>query len=347
MNLKDFRDALYQIQGKTIAVVYIFEEEKSEGYDHYDIWKSDVISEWLNAIQLNHCCPLIMDVRTFMQKAVNHTLPHVDFVLNLNAGNKILSTLGLVPSICSFLGIPCIPCNTMSIITGEHKAIANCVASATDLNLPNSNPNVEECIFRPLNFGSSRGIIKGSSNNLTKKGIYQEFIKGYDITTPILYNPLTEKLQVLPTVMYYSEDKDIEWFFNETVKENRKGYNKKIIEIDEITKEKYINLSQKLDINCYCRIDARVKCDSKEEWNEICVSPIPANKIFFIEINPMPTLKPNINIHNSLNALKKGHAFYDCYKEYENYHGIISPTGFILFCSMLSNLKPSIKEKGI
>ena len=130
MTKEEFKNALHRIQGKTIAVVYIFEGEQGEGFEHYDIWQSDVISEWLYAIQQNHCRPLIMDVRTFILKAMSQTLPEIDFVLNLNNGNKVLSTLGLVPSVCSFLNIPCIPCNTVSIIAGEHKGIANYVASA-------------------------------------------------------------------------------------------------------------------------------------------------------------------------------------------------------------------------
>lgn len=347
MIIRNFQESLYMIQGKTVAVVYIFEGEDIEGYEHYDIWQSDVICEWLNAIHLNHCYPLILDVRTFIQKAMNNTLPHIDFVLNLNAGNKKLSTLGLIPSVCSFLNIPCIPCNTVSIIAGEHKNIANYVANATNLNLPKFNPSTGERIFRPINYGSSRGVIKGMLNNCAKEGVCQEFIQGYDITTPILYNPIAGKLQALPTVMYYSNDKDINWFFNEEVKEKRDGYKKQILKIDPLTEEQYINLSEKLSINCYCRIDARVKCGSKDEWKELCSRPIPSEKIYFIEINPMPTLKQNINIHNAINALYEGHPFYNCYTEYKSLYKTSSPTGFILFCSMLANLEPSIEKKRI
>lgn len=338
MTKEEYRTALHKLQGKTIAVVYIFEGEESKGTEHYDIWQSDVISEWLNAIQLNHCRPYIMDARTFTLKAMSNTLPHIDFVLNLNNGNKTLSTLGLVPSVCSFINIPCIPCNTVSIIAGEHKGIANYIASATQLSLPKFIPNSSEGIFRPFNFGSSRGVVRTKENNNLTEGLYQEFIKGYDITTPILYNPLTNSLQVLPTVMYYSENKDIEWFFNEEVKEKRGGYKKRILQLDFSTEKKYIEMAKKIGITNYCRIDARVKCSSAEEWGDLCSAPIPAEKVYFIEINPMPTLKQNINIHNSLNALEKGHPLFECYSEYTDFVATHSPTGFILSCSMLANL---------
>lgn len=339
MTIEEFKEMQNSIKGKTIAIVYIFEGETSKGFEHYDIWQSDVISEWLLAIQENACHPLILDVRTFIQKAMDKSLPHIDFVINLNAGNKILSTLGLVPSVCSFLDIPCIPCNTVSIISGEHKGIANCIANSMNLNLPNNNPPADKSIFRPYNFGSSRGVVKGISKYSNKSGVYQEFIKGYDITTPLLYNPISGKLEALPTVMYYPENKDINWFFNEDVKEKRGGYKKKIVEIDPKIEAEYIKLANNLGINCYCRIDARIKCDSSNEWEQIVKSPIPASKIFFIEINPMPTLKKNINFHNSIDSINENSNFFELYNQYRTDHVSNTQTGFILLCSIIANIK--------
>ncbi len=84
MNINDFQNSIYKIQKKTIALVYIFEDEEAVGYEHYDIWKSDVISEWILAIQEINCKPLILDARTFAEKAFNKSLPQVDAVINLN-----------------------------------------------------------------------------------------------------------------------------------------------------------------------------------------------------------------------------------------------------------------------
>lgn len=336
MQIKDFYNSLNDIKGKTIAVVYIFEGENEKGYEHYDIWQSDVISEWISAIQEIGCKPLILDIRTFIQKAMNKELNHIDYIINLNNGNKELSTLGLTPSVCSFLNIPCIPCNTISIISGEHKGIANYIATSTHLNLPSNNPQSSKSIFRPFNYGSSRGIVKGEEYDINKDGIYQEFIQGYDITTPILYNPLTERLEILPTVMYYPENKDIDWFFNEDVKEKRGGYKKQILDIDSETKKQYIELAKKIGIDCYCRIDARIKCNSNDEWEELCAKPIPASKIYFIEINPMPTIKSKINFHNSIDSIDENHLFYEPYREFQSLHNKTTQTSFILACSILA-----------
>ncbi|MCD8194530.1 MAG: hypothetical protein LUD74_08310 [Tannerellaceae bacterium] len=252
---------LSKVKGKTIAVVYIFENEEAKGASYYDIWKSEVITTWLKAIQELKCVPYIMDTRTFVYKAMNNSLPVIDYVINLNNGNINLSTLGLIPSVCSFLSIPCIPCDTTSIIVGENKLLSNLIAYARKLEVPKeldiSDPTG---IIRPNSLGSSRGVKRGYVPMKTQS-FYQEFIQGIDITTPILYNPVTGKLEVLPTIMYYPANKDINWFLDENEKEHHGGYSKRIIHIDEVAKEKYIDLARSLSIKTYCRIDSRVKCD--------------------------------------------------------------------------------------
>ena len=125
-----YKNQLEELKGKTIAIVYIFEGEDAPGFNHYWVWKSDIISGWLNAVQELECVPFILDVRTFVQKAMNHTLPHIDFVVNLNCGSYDLSSMSLVPSTCSFLSIPCIPCNAAAIILSENKKVSNLLAIA-------------------------------------------------------------------------------------------------------------------------------------------------------------------------------------------------------------------------
>ena len=42
---------IQKIKGKTIAVVYTFEGDTSGGLEHFFVWKSNIISNWLNAIE--------------------------------------------------------------------------------------------------------------------------------------------------------------------------------------------------------------------------------------------------------------------------------------------------------
>lgn len=176
MKKNNYQEQLKLLFGKTIAIVYIFEGENALGYEHYETWKADVISSWMFAVEELQCLPLILDVRTFVQKAMNKSLPYIDYVINLNNGTKILSTLGLVPSICSFLKIPCIPCNTATVICGEHKEISNIIAEHCGLNVPRNLQRSDNTgIVRPIGLGSSLGVRKGFDNFLqNQEFIYQE-----------------------------------------------------------------------------------------------------------------------------------------------------------------------------
>ena len=73
------------------------------------------------AVEELHCMPLIMDIRTFGSKAMNNTLPYIDYVINLNNGTINISVLGVVPSICNFLNIPCIPCDATTMSMWRNK----------------------------------------------------------------------------------------------------------------------------------------------------------------------------------------------------------------------------------
>lgn len=248
------------IMGKTIAIVYAFEGENAPGFKHYHIWKSDVISEWLKAIQDLKGLPFILDVRTFVEKAMTNTLPNIDFVINLNCGSCELSPMGLVPSVCGFLSIPCIPCDTVAIVSGENKNMANLIASANKINVPEYlSPDDKNGIYRPLNYGSSVGVRKGYCLS-SEKGIYQRFIPGYDITTPMVYNPFKKTMDILPSIIFIPEHNGTEWFYGEEENISNTGYSRKIIRrLSPNTEKKYIKLANSFSIHTFCRIDARIK----------------------------------------------------------------------------------------
>lgn len=343
--MDEIKQELFCIQGKTIGIVYIFEKDDASGYIHYEAWKSDVITSWLMAIQELKCVPYIMDLRTFVFKAMNNTLPVLDYVVNLNNGTIELSTLGLVPSVCSFLSIPCIPCNTLSMIIGEDKMVSNLIAYAKNMNIPKDldTTNVYG-ILRPNTLGSSYGIQRGYAECKSCDCLYQEFIPGFDMTTPIIYNPIFNKMEVLPAVMYYPKNHDVEWFLGKEEKEKHQGYDKMIVHIDEEAKKKYIELANAFSIKTYCRIDARIKCKSIDELKKTINSPISLENIYFLEINPTPTIKDNINFHTSLQNVSIEYDMYKCIEEYKANIDIFSYTGFVLFCS-ISALTKAKHEK--
>lgn len=343
---KKYLEELQMIQGKTIALVYIFEGEDAPGFKHYHIWKSDIISLWMNAIQSLKCMPLLLDVRTFSEKAINRTLPPIDFVINLNCGSYELSSMGLVPSICSFIGVPCIPCNTFSIVSGENKQLSNIVAESCGLLIPKIlSQSSSTSIYRPLNFGSSFGIKRGANVINEHGGFFQEFINGYDITTPLCYNPLTENMEVLPTVIYQPKSGDSSCFF-ENNDNPFEAYNQKLsTHLSDVIVEKYVSLCNKLDINSYCRIDARIKADSLTELDTIINRGIALENVYFLEINPMPTIGFNNAYPTSFEALTNEHPLYKCVQMQKKLFGSVSTHSFLLTTSMIRFFRAKYKNK--
>lgn len=306
---------LHELQGKTIGIIYTFEGENALGFEHYHVWQSDIIAKWLEAVQDLKCRPLILDVRTFVQKAIYGTLPMLDFVLNLNCGGIELSPMAVVPSICSFLHIPCIPCNAVAILSGENKLISNLLAKAVGIRIPQTLSTEDKTgIFRPLNLGSSIGVKRGPNNQID--GIYQEFIPGYDITTPIVYNPAIEKMDFMPTVVYISEEDSIDWFLNEDNKGTRQGFKRKtLFNLDSQLKNKYLELVESMSINTFCRIDARIRCNSIEGFKKFYDTPLTLDDIYFIEINPMPTVWINNAFSHSFSEITSVSSFHPFLEE--------------------------------
>ena len=338
MDRTEYRDRLLSLKGKTIAVVYIFEGENAKGFEHYHIWKSKVISRWLNAIEEIGCKPYIIDVREFVNKAMNNTLPDIDYVLNLNCGSKELCSMSLVPSSCSFLSVPCIPCNSSTIVLGENKQTSNHIARAMGLNVPkNMEEPSDNAIFRPRNFGSSCGITKGKRTNIKSTELYQEFINGYDVTFPILYNPLKERLDFLPGVLYMPYSKNPQWYFGEKEKTGNKTFeNYPLYKISIAAQEKLLCFAEAFPIETYGRIDVRIKSDEKELTLDICQQEIQFEDIFFVEINPMPTVKLNNAFFFAFNNIIEQNDFYKCLQLQKDLYKTVDVNSFLLTNSMIA-----------
>lgn len=335
----NYRDSLNKLRGKTIGIVYFFEKEDALGSKHYWIWKSDIISGWLNAVQELECVPYIMDVRTFIQKSANNTLPHIDYIVNLNCGSYELSSMGLVPSMCSFLSIPCIPCDAAAIVMSENKHISNIIASAKKINVPEylSSSN-KDGIFRPLNLGSSIGIKIGQCDNCM--GLYQKFIPGYDITIPIVYNPCINDLDLLPPLLYLPNSQNPNWIYdlNEKYSENEGFVKYPILKINPLAKKMLLNFANTFPITTFGRIDARIKCTQNTLTKDILQEPLTMDNLYFIEINSMPTIEKNDSFDMSFQVAQntEDYSVHRAINEYCNIVKHPSMIGYILSSSAIA-----------
>lgn len=335
-NIEQIKEKFSKVRGRTIAIVYIFEGDNDSGFEHFYIWKSNIIGKWMNAVQELSCMPLIIDVRTFVDKAINKTLPHIDYVINLNSGTYNLSTMALVPAMCSAINVPCIPCNAVSIVTGENKALSNHIAASLGLNVPQElEKNNTNGIFRPISLGNSLGVQKGAYDE-KKHGIYQEFIKGYEITTPLVYNAIEQRMDVLPTVVFAPLCNDPEWYYGETDKHKQQGYEFKLIKLDAKLENKYIELANTLSVQTYCRIDARVKCNDEASMRNVIENGASFDDTYFIEINVMPTVRDNNSFCHSFDSVEHSTSLGRCMQLQKELIGTVNIHSFLLASSMMS-----------
>ena len=336
-----YKKQLFDLKGKTIALVYIFEGEDAPGYQHYWVWKSDIISGWLNAIQELECIPYILDIRTFIQKSINRTLPHIDYIINLNCGNYTLSTLCLVPAMCSFLSIPCIPCDAATVVMSENKKISNLLAEDKKIQVPKSlSVESTDGIFRPLNLGSSIGVQIGKCNPHDNSGLYQEFIPGYDLTIPIAFNPSISDIDLLPPLVYIPTSGSPNWIYDLDEKyAEKENFTKIPLQLIEAsTKNILLDFARSFPISTYGRIDARIKCMDNILTDEITKRPLCLDDLYFVEMNSMPTIETGDSFEMSFNAAKKNtaHSFYNSINYYCRLVNKATMIGFILFTSMIS-----------
>lgn len=339
MEEKCLEQRLRKIKGKTIAIVYIFEGDNSCGFEHFYIWKSNIITKWMNAVQDLSCLPLVIDVRTFVEKAINQTLPHIDFVINMNSGTYDLSTMALVPAMCSAIDVPCLPCNAVSITAGENKNLSNLIASSIGLNVPKTLDKANKTgIFRPISLGNSLGVKRGEYQ-ATENGIYQEFIQGIEITTPLCFNAETFEMEILPTVAFIPNNNDPNWYYGEEAKKQQQGYRFQIISLEDNLKKKYYELVNALALQTYCRIDARIKCNQGEDINSVCEIGALLENTYFIEINVMPTIRNNNSFCYSFSSVVKDSHIYRNIESQRNVFGTDNIYGYLLAHSMLSFMR--------
>lgn len=250
--------------------------------------------------------------------------------------------MSLVPAMCSFLAIPCIPCNASAIVMSENKSISNIIAKERGLSVPKDlGESSENGIFRPLNLGSSIGITVGNHEPIKNPslGTYQEFISGYDITIPIVYNFETEKMALMPAVVYFPKSQDPKWFYSAEEKIKDNGFDILFINSfnDEI-KCKILEFIQDFPINTYGRIDARIKCDKSTLTKNMVNEHIALTDLYFIEINSMPTIETDDSFEYSLNIIKQlsSHELHNCVQSYEKNIKHPSINGYLLASSILA-----------
>ena len=217
-----------------------------------------------------------------------------------------------------------------------NKALSNHIAASLGLNVPQElEKNNKNGIFRPISLGNSLGVQRGVYDD-NNQGIYQEFIKGYEITTPLVYNAIEQRMNVLPTVVFAPLNNDPEWYYGEIDKHKQQGYEFKLIKLDTKLENKYIELANTLSIQTYCRIDARVKCNDEDSMRKVLENGASIDDTYFIEINVMPTVRDNNSFCHSFKSVDHSTSLGRSIQLQKELIGTINIHSFLLASSMMS-----------
>lgn len=313
----DFGEFLDSIRGAAVAVVYSFAHASSPQEIWYDRWHSEVLSAYGISLQALDLEPFYIDVTSFGRQAFSGNLPPLLAAINLNAGIRPISNWALVPSIAQWSGIRVLPCPADVIIAGERKDLSYLLAQNAGLPVPADFPQSalaqlgsREILVKPRDLGGSEGIQKARASQLqmTREGmLYQEFIPGYDITVPVVLNPITKKFTTLPGIIYLPNHPcPPSWIHDKQTKLTGGGYSKRAVTLPSSMASKLSQFASDFGITTFCRLDLRLRTTPDADPP----STIDPAALVFIEINPMPTIRPNINFVNSIKSMQKTDSLY-------------------------------------
>ena len=303
----EIQQRLEALSGGTAGVVYSFEPETTAQKIWYDRWHSDVIFFYGHCIEIAGLHPYFIDVTSFCRQALANELPGLVCAFNLNAGITPITHWAVMPSVSLWAGIEPMPARADVLIVGERKDTANLIARDAGLQIPqtfsvselSTLPSDLLLMKKPRDLGGSVGIAtfrpKDPPNfDSGAPFLIQQFVLGYDLTVPILYSP-TAGAHVAPVGTLYVPDDatDITWFHNEKSKLARSGYTKRIVALPANVQSILIAVAERMELGAYARFDLRI---SKEGAPDA----IQPSDLWFLEVNPLPTLRAGINLINAI-----------------------------------------------
>ncbi len=310
MSAKKFCERIAAFRGKAAAVVYGFSGRSSFTQIWYDQWRSAVISSYGQALEELGVHPYFVDARTFASQALDGSIPQMVCAFNLNAGITPIHHWSMVPAVAGWCGIKPFPSEADVLIVGERKDTANLIARESGLNPPEwytldelrkMSPE-STLIVKPRDLGGSVGVRKMSvadtiknSRDLNPSDIIQRFIRGADLTVPVVWQPTLGRHRCVAGILYKPEQNhEGQWFHSVDSKRSGEGYSKLVVSIPDAVEAAICRFANRIELGPYARVDFRLDLPDKTSSDfEITLS-----KLHFVEVNPLPTLRSGINFLN-------------------------------------------------
>jgi hypothetical protein len=315
-------------------VVYSFRAETTPRKLWYDQWRSDVIAAYGAALEILGVHPYFCDVTTFCRQALARQLPDLVAAFNLNAGIAPIAHWAFMPAVSAWCDVPPLPTSADVLIVGERKDTASLMARELGLTVPTtydagaiaSIPGETELVAKPRDLGGSVGIFRMTALDLTSGkvqlqpgSLVQEFVSGLDLTVPVVFQPSTGRHRAVAGVLYIpSGDDPFGWIHDERTKLSRNGYDKVVIPIPSALEDRICRYAAHAELGPYSRLDMRVATQCLDPASQgFCVE-----DAYFLEVNPMPTLRRGINFLDVVASATFREAFET---EYRAVEGVVGP----------------------
>lgn len=291
--------------GKKLGIVYSSRFEGKPADTWYHRWRSDVIGLFSSAAEALGMEQVFFNVDQYLDALGRIGPTNIDYIANLNAGNRFLGNLALVPAVARWHGIPVAFCDARTAIVSEDKRLSRLFAAEAGFRMPRKFDELKDgdaVICKPANLGSSVGVSRKLKGEPLPDGhIVEEFIEGLDGTIVLVFASDGSGLIVLGAQLVLPEvEHPHQWIYSEAAKECAPGtphieYRK--IKVSSVLAEKARSLSKMCGSKAVARVDIRYTgiVDSEITLDE--------RNSTFIEFNAMPTMSRV----NSVNELTRVH----------------------------------------
>lgn len=316
----EFSAFITSLKGRRISIVFSDRFTGSRTRTWYHRWRSSIIGLYSEAAEALGMEPAFYNVDQFVEACAHRDTERLGSVLNLNAGNRFLDNLVVVPALSRWRELPVGFCDARTAMLSEDKRLAKRIARdcgwrvAEDVDTCSSGTK----IIKPSHFGSSVGVVKTDDTcDALPSSDYlcEAFVAGYDATIVAFYDCSRERLAVAGAqIVVPSQCNPTEWIYSEAAKEADREATTHSFRFRDVGPELCdltLALCEQIGSRSVARVDVRFDGDPEAEH------PMEAATCTFIEYNAMPTLGRvnSVNQFAERFVAESGHAACDAIRD--------------------------------
>ena len=289
-----------RLRGCRVAIVYSHCAEGAPEERWYHRWRTNVVAMFSQAIEHCGAIAVFFDLDQWIEHCARPR-SKIDYLVNLNAGNRSLDQWGIAPALAEWAGIPVFPCSAFTVMLGEAKDVSKIIARShgwKTARAPNEGLTEGDLVVRkPRSFGSSVDLERGPLKTMEPRSgdwIIEEFVPGYDATIVSFYAAVTNSFECHGAQSIIPETTSPESWMYDAFEKRHTGERTKIdfrqCPVSAELARKSVELTQSLGSRFVSRIDVRVSRKPTPS------TPIEFADCTFLEINPMPTIGPRNSV---------------------------------------------------